>query len=209
MKYIVIIIIIIGGFVAVDKRLVCQGKDIAILQCNPKNIMFTTKITNCGPHPRHENFTISVEGWELLEYSECYLHFDLVNFNRRSHTFENGTCFPMLPSVFVQGDKLIGLMPYEVDASLGILLHMHPALKVNPMSPVVGMADILAVVQEQHFADYTSNRHVSNVLLSHHGAPHIEWDERKIRINFGDWTTPGRRLPMLRIRLHDNQIHTI
>jgi hypothetical protein len=88
----------------------------------------------------------------------------------------------MLPSVLVQGDKLIGTMPYEVDASLGNLLHMHPALKVNPMSPAAAMADILAAVQEQHSADFTSNRHVSNVLLSRHDAPHISFLSR-----MGSW----------------------
>lgn len=159
-------------------KLLPVGKDVAVLQCNPKIITYTTEITNCGPQPKHDNFTISVEGWELTEYSVCYWHFDFVNFNGRSHTFKNGTWVSMLPSVLVQGDKLIGTMPYEVDASLGNLLHMHPALKVNPMSPAAAMTDILAAVQEQHSADFTSNRHVSNVLLSRHDAPNISFLSR-------------------------------
>lgn len=175
---------IAAGYLNLPKcyKLLPVGKDVAVLQCSPRNITFTTEITNCGPQPRHGNFTISVEGWELTEYSECYWHFDFVNFNGRSHTFKNGTWVPMLPSVLVQGDKLIGTMPYEVDASLGNLLHMHPALKINPMSPAAAIADILAAVQEQHSADFTSNRHISNVLLSRHDAPHISFLSR-----MGSW----------------------
>jgi hypothetical protein len=82
----------------------------------------------------------------------------------------------------VQGDKLINPLPLEVDNTLGTLLQLHPALKVNPLSPAAAMADILAAVQQHHSSDFTSNRHVTRILLSPHDAPHISFLSR-----IGSW----------------------
>nr|CAH0101626.1 unnamed protein product [Daphnia galeata] len=158
------------------------GKDLAVLQCIPRNITFTTEITRCGPQPRYKNQTISVEGWELTDFTECYWHFNFVNFNGRSHTYKNGTWTTIEPSIIVQGDKLINPLPLEVDNTLGTLLQLHPALKVNPLSPAAAMADIFAAVQQHHSSDFTSNRHVTRILLSPHDAPHISFLSR-----IGSW----------------------
>ena len=158
------------------------GKDLAVLQCIPRNITFTTEITRCGPQPRYKNQTISVEGWELTDFTECYWHFNFVNFNGRSHTYRNGTWTTIEPSIIVQGDKLINQLPLEVNNALGTLLQLQQALKENPLSPAAAMADILVAVQQQHSSDFTSNRHVTRILLSPHDAPHISFLSR-----IGSW----------------------
>ena len=55
----------------------------------------------------------------------------------------------------------------------GTLLHMHPAIKNNPMSPAVALAEILASVQEHHANDITSDIQVNSVLLSHQDSSHV------------------------------------
>ncbi|KAK4028075.1 hypothetical protein OUZ56_017255 [Daphnia magna] len=122
------------------------GKDVAVLQCSPRIVIFSTAITDCGPQPKVRNSTISVEGWELTEYRECYWHSDFVNFNGHAQSYKNGTLEPIVPSVSIKGTKLINALSYEVDNTLGTILQLHPALKQNPLSPAEAMTDILATV---------------------------------------------------------------
>ncbi|KZS05462.1 Uncharacterized protein APZ42_031347 [Daphnia magna] len=117
------------------------GKDVAVLQCTPRIVIFSTAITDCGPQPKVRNSTISVEGWELTEYRECYWHSDF-----HAQSYKNGTLEPIVPSVSIKGTKLINALSYEVDNTLGTILQLHPALKQNPLSPAEAMTDILATV---------------------------------------------------------------
>ena len=73
---------------------------------------------------------------------------------------------------------MINQLPLEVNNALGTLLQLHPALKVNPLSPAAAMADILAAVQQHHSSEFTSYRHVTKILLSYHDAPHISFLSR-------------------------------
>ncbi|KAI9554967.1 hypothetical protein GHT06_020252 [Daphnia sinensis] len=154
------------------------GRDVAVLQCTPRVVTFSTIITDCGPQPKVGNFTISVEGWELSEYRDCYWHTDFVNFNGRAHSYKNGTWEPIVPSVAIKGTKLINALSYEVDNTLGAVLQLHPALKQNPLSPAEAMADILATVHEHSTNDIRLTRRVSNVLLNAYDAPHISFMAR-------------------------------
>ena len=53
---------------------------------------------------------------------------------------------------------------------------------MNPLSQAAAMADILAAVQQHHSSDFTSNRHVTRILISPHDAPHISFLSR-----IGSW----------------------
>ena len=154
-------------------KLVTVGESVSVLQCVPKNVTFTTEFTSCGPQPKFENSTINIEGWELTSFSECYWPANFVNFNGHAHSYRNGTWAPIVPSIVSQGHKLIDTLPIEADNSLGTLLKLHPALRNNPMSPAVAVAEILASVHAHHAANPTGVRHVSTVLLNPNDAPHI------------------------------------
>ena len=163
-------------------KLTTSGEDVAIIQCQPRNVSFSTEITVCGPQPRHGNYTINVEGWELTRYSECYWYANIVNFNGRAHTFRNGTWSPVLPSVVIQGRTLINTLPMEADNTLDTVMRLHPAIQSHPMSPAAAIADILAAVQGQNTIDFNSDLHMSGVLVDFRDAPHISFMAR-----VGNW----------------------
>ena len=60
----------------------------------------------------------------------------------------------------------------------GYLFTATPGPEGEPLSPAATMADILATVQQHHSSDFTCNRHVTKILLSHHDAPHISFLSR-------------------------------
>jgi hypothetical protein len=100
-----------------------------------RKIMFTTEIPRCGPQPRYKNQIISVEGWELTDFMECYWNFNFVNFNCCSHTYRNGPRTTIEPSIIVQGDKLINqLLLLEVDNAL-YLVTATPGPEGEPPEP--------------------------------------------------------------------------
>lgn len=101
------------------------GTDVAVLQCTPQVVTFSTAITDCGLQPKVGNSTISVEGWKLTAHRDS----DFVNFNGRTHSYKNGTWEPIVPFVAIKGTKLINALSFEVDNTLGTVLQLHSALK--------------------------------------------------------------------------------
>lgn len=166
----------------VCSKLSAVGNSVAVLQCKPMNVTFTTEMTSCGPQPRYQNSTISIEGWELTRFSECYWPSNFVNFNGHAHTYRNFTWRPVVSSILVQGHELIRTVPFEADNSIGTILRLHPAIRANPMSPAAAIAEILASVQEHHAVNLSNDQHVSSVLLHHNDAPHISFLTR-----VGNW----------------------
>ena len=159
-------------------KLVPIGNSVAVLQCSPMNVTFTTEITSCGPQPRYNDSTISIEGWELTHYSECYWHSFFVNFNGHAHTYRNNTWTPVIPSIIVQGHQLIDTLPFEADNAFGTVLRLHPALRSNPMSPAMTIAGILATVQAHNAANHNGDSRISNVLLPYDAVQHLPFLSR-------------------------------
>ncbi|KAK4037551.1 hypothetical protein OUZ56_029583 [Daphnia magna] len=92
------------------------GTDVAVLQCTPQVVTFSTAITDCGLQPKVGNSTISVEGWKLTAHRDS----DFVNFNGRTHSYKNGTWEPIVPFVAIKGTKLINALSFEVDNTLAL-----------------------------------------------------------------------------------------
>jgi hypothetical protein len=156
-------------------KLAMVGLQVSVLQCRPINITFETVISRCGPQPYYKNQTISIEGWELVPYSECYWYSNFVNFNGKTHAFKNNTWSPIFPNIEIQGRRLVDTDPFEADNSLGRLLEMNPAIKNVPLSHSTVMAGIVAAIQEQHATDFSLFRHVNTVLVPQEAAKEISF----------------------------------
>ncbi|KZS03399.1 Uncharacterized protein APZ42_033845 [Daphnia magna] len=62
-------------------KLQALGRTAVVIQCKKLNVTFDTVVTSCGPQPKFQNFTINLDGWELVKFSPCYWTNGFVNFN--------------------------------------------------------------------------------------------------------------------------------
>ena len=70
-------------------KLIALGQTALSVQCKPVNVTFTAEITQCGAQPKSGNFTINLDGWELVEYRPCCWTTGFVNFNGKPYVFRN------------------------------------------------------------------------------------------------------------------------
>jgi hypothetical protein len=118
-----------------------------------KYFYFLSKETVCGFQPAYLNFTLAINGWELVPFANCYWPTQFVNFSGKSHAFQNGDWVRVLPIVPVQGRQLVGRNKYEADNSLQNILQMNTAMGNSPISDASVMADILATIHEHNAVD--------------------------------------------------------
>ncbi len=68
---------------------------------------------------------------------------------------------------------MINTLPFEAENSLGTVLKLHPALRPNPMSPAMTIAEILASVHVHNTAGQMGDPMISNVLLPYNALEHL------------------------------------
>ena len=70
---------------------------------NVCHVTFSAGESVCGFKTFYLNFTLITNGWELNLFANCYWPTQFVNFNAKTHAFQNGDWVRVLPIVPVQG----------------------------------------------------------------------------------------------------------
>ena len=69
-------------------RLIPVGETAQMQTCSPQTVEVTSLKTTCGPQPLvYENYTVSINGFELTKFSDCYHQGKIVNLNGRPFSF--------------------------------------------------------------------------------------------------------------------------
>ena len=139
-----------------------------VLKCEQTKVKFETEIKNCGPQPRFKDYTIGIDGWELAKYHPCYWKFNLVNFNSKTFSYGNNSWTPLEPSIKIETLKLVKAFNHSVDNSLSYINLFNPAYERALTSPVNVLADIFAVMNENHLSPEGAN-HISQVIMDQNG----------------------------------------
>lgn len=129
-------------------KLIATGKTVTAILCRKQRVTFETEVTKCGPQPRYGNFTINLDGWELVNFSPCYWSQGFVNFNDVPHAYRNASWEPVKLDVIVsKGD----LAEFSKFYNLEFLQYKHlnnPAYSDAVTSHMNIMADIASAMNE-------------------------------------------------------------
>ncbi|KAK4007553.1 hypothetical protein OUZ56_012711 [Daphnia magna] len=139
-----------------------------VIQCKAVNATFETVITPCGPQPKFNNYTINLDGWELVKFSPCYWTNGFVNFNDKPYAFRNNTWKRIDPNIVLPERTLAHSFRYEDVKAFDYDHRSNPAYNDNLLNHMNVGADIVAAMNEQSHADFPLNHlpHAADVLLT-------------------------------------------
>lgn len=164
-------------------KLIAAGQTVVAVQCRPTNVTFTTEITACGPQPRYQNYTINLDGWELVPFSTCYWTMGFVNFNNLPHAYRDNTWVPIEATVVLPTRDLADSFRYD-DVDIFPYEHQsNPAYSDTAMNHMNIIADIAAAMNEHSAGNVSgpgqSSSGSTNLLIS---------ASEKLAVNsFSDW----------------------
>lgn len=140
--------------------------DIAKVEvCKATLVKFETTITKCGPQPRFNNFTIDINGYELTKFLPCYWRNNLVNFNGRGYSFQQGNWMKVRPNINIETGNLLEELELENDNSIEILSEETSGVDMV-MNQMSVLAEITATISEHAPINNLSKPHASSALPS-------------------------------------------
>ncbi|XP_045025162.1 uncharacterized protein LOC123469880 [Daphnia magna] len=149
-------------------KLQALGRTAVVIQCKELNFTFDTVVTSCGPQPKFQNFTINLDGWELVKFSPCYWTNGFVNFNGKPYAFINNTWNPIKANIILPEQSLAHSYRYE-DVKFSDYEHRsNPVYSDTMLNHMNIMADIAAAMNE-HSQDISSVHETlstTNVLIT-------------------------------------------
>ena len=144
------------------------GTIVQSIQCEIKNVSFSTHVTGCGHQPVYKSiYTISKTGWELVDYNSCYCTANWVNFNGIPHSFTNGTWQPLEYTSISPQVPLHHTFKYVDDTASSFVTHINPAYDMITIDHVNVVADLVAAINEHHQPGVPSPVFVKPDQLSH------------------------------------------
>ncbi|KAI9553746.1 hypothetical protein GHT06_018996 [Daphnia sinensis] len=128
----------------------------------------TDLVTPCGPQPKFNNYTINLDGWELVKYSPCYWTNGFVNFNDKPYAYRNNTWKKIDPNIVLPEHTGAHSFRYDDVKSFNYDHRSNPAYSDNLLNHMNVMADIVAAMNEHPPSDFSLNHRpdTTNVLLT-------------------------------------------
>ena len=113
-----------------------------------REVTFETVITKCGPQLRYGDFTLNLDGEELVRYSPCYANLGFVNVNGKAFTFRNSTWEPMAIEKILPTEQVTADFKYSDVLFKPAGQHKNPSYTDAMFSHMNVMADIVATMSE-------------------------------------------------------------
>jgi len=148
-------------------RLIPVGATAQMQTCSPQTVEVTSLKTTCGQQPLiKDNYTISINGFELTKFSDCYHQGKIVNLNGRPFFFVDNDWKELDQNIIPNEKGIVNIneFAYENDNSLEIWKNMD-ADKSNVYDHMSVLADIVAVINEHEPDTYIGRPHASKALI--------------------------------------------
>ncbi|EFX66266.1 hypothetical protein DAPPUDRAFT_116561 [Daphnia pulex] len=132
------------------------GKTAVMTTCTPHNVTFDIEITSCGPQQKYQNFTINLDGWELVPFSPCYWTKSFMNFNNKPFGYRNNTWVPIEAKIVLPLQTLAPSFRYDEVKYFDYAHQSNPAYSDTIIDHMNIMADIAAAMNEHSAGNYAS-----------------------------------------------------
>ena len=130
------------------------GKTAVLITCTPQNVTFEVEMTSCGPQPRFGNYTINLDGWELVPFAPCYWTKGFVNFNDKPYGYRNNTWVPIEAKIVLPFQTLAHSFRYDDVKYFDYSHQSNPAYNDAIIDHMNIMADIAAAMNEHSAGNY-------------------------------------------------------
>ncbi|EFX60765.1 hypothetical protein DAPPUDRAFT_123048, partial [Daphnia pulex] len=124
-------------------KLSAFGKTVLAITCKVRNVSFAAEVTNCGPQPKFEKYTINRDGWELVPFSPCYWSVGFINFNDKPYAYSNGTWRPIVAQIVVPTQTLAHSFRYNEVKYFDYVHQSNPAYNDALLDSMNVLADIV------------------------------------------------------------------
>jgi len=138
--------------------------------CSPQTVEVTSLKTTCGPQPLvYENYTVSINGFELTKFSDCYHQGKIVNLNGRPFSFIDNDWKELDQNIVPNEKGIVNIneFAYEADNSLDVWKNIDSD-KSNVYDHMSILADIVAVINEHEPDNFIGRPHPSKALIDKH-----------------------------------------
>ena len=151
-------------------RLIPVGETAQMQTCSPQTVEVTSLKTTCGPQPLvYENYTVSINGFELTKFSDCYHQGKIVNLNGRPFSFIDNDWKELDQNIVPNEKGIVNIneFAYEADNSLDVWKNIDSD-KSNVYDHMSILADIVAVINEHEPDNFIGRPHPSKALIDKH-----------------------------------------
>ncbi|EFX63573.1 hypothetical protein DAPPUDRAFT_119105 [Daphnia pulex] len=149
-------------------KLSAFGKTVLAITCKVRNVSFAAEVTNCGPQPKFEKYTINRDGWELVPFSPCYWSVGFINFNDKPYAYSNGTWRPIVAQIVVPTQTLAHSFRYNEVKYFDYVHQSNPAYNDALLDSMNVLADIVSTINDHSAGNFTPSHvpRTTNILVN-------------------------------------------